>query len=133
MVARRTRSEEGQGRATGQLLGITTGPGTSATVQNLEFVWDLAGNLLERKDLFGGTGTDPDGHHEVFTYDSLHRLASVTTHPNVAGAPSRVQDMAYDTIGNILAKGADYTGYKEMRGKEMRGHPPHFDCIPILT
>jgi hypothetical protein len=37
-------------RAAGHVDSIQTGPGLSATVQNLSFTWDEVGNLTSRTD-----------------------------------------------------------------------------------
>jgi YD repeat-containing protein len=56
---------------TGRLASIQTGPSGSATLQNLTYDWDLAGNLEQRVDQL-------QSRTEVFGYDALDRLTSVT-------------------------------------------------------
>ncbi len=76
---------------TGLLASIKTGPNGSATLQNLEYEWDLAGNLEERVDqLLSRT--------EVFGYDALDRLQTVTRNS------SPVFNVTYDALGNIKTK-----------------------------
>ena len=69
-----------------------TGPGGGTSIQNLEYEWDLNGNLSQRKDKRQSDLT------EAFTYDALNRLATVTLN----GAPTLTVD--YDLIGNITKK-----------------------------
>ena len=69
---------------TGYIKNITTG-----NVQNLDFIWDDRGNLLQRKK---GLLT------EDFTYDNLDRMhtSSVNGFPTVT--------ISYDALGNIKSK-----------------------------
>jgi RHS repeat-associated protein len=56
-------------RATGHLNSIQTGPGLSATMQNLSFTWDETGNLESRTNAL-------ISKQETFVYDALNRLRS---------------------------------------------------------
>src|SRR5690606_6087520 len=57
-LARATQATLGNGlvekltfsRATGRLVSIETGPGQTASLQDLAYDWDMAGNLIERVD-----------------------------------------------------------------------------------
>jgi RHS repeat-associated protein len=76
---------------TGRLASIKTGPSGSATLQNLEFEWDLAGNLEQRVDqLLSRT--------DAFDYDALDRLTSVVRNS------STVFSAGYDALGNLTSK-----------------------------
>jgi YD repeat-containing protein len=76
---------------TGRLASIKTGPSGSATLQNLEFEWDLAGNLEQRVDqLLSRT--------DAFDYDALDRLTSVVHNS------STVFSAGYDALGNLTSK-----------------------------
>ena len=76
---------------TGELEYRQSGINGSAAVQNLDWDWDAAGNLMRRRDLAQGLAED-------FRYDSLDRL--VDSRRN--GAVNL--ELAYDAIGNILRK-----------------------------
>jgi YD repeat-containing protein len=77
---------------TGRLASIQTGPSGSATLQNLSFDWDLAGNLEQRVDQL-------QSRTEVFGYDALDRLTSVTRNS------SSIFSVTYNNlIGNITTK-----------------------------
>jgi YD repeat-containing protein len=66
---------------TGRLASIKTGLNETATLQNLEYEWDLAGNLEERVDqLLSRT--------ETFDYDALDRLTGVVRNPPDAATDS---------------------------------------------
>lgn len=76
---------------TGRLSTIKTGPNATSTIQDLEYDWDLAGNLEERVDqLLSPT--------EVFGYDALDRLTGVERNA------STVYSVTYDALGNITSK-----------------------------
>lgn len=94
----------------GLLKNITSGVGVSTGVQNLEYRFDVLGNLMKRKDsnqTIGGSVLT-----ENFTYDSLNRLRTA----QVTGQP--LKNFTYDQIssttkslGNIAHKDdvGDYT------------------------
>jgi RHS repeat-associated protein len=77
---------------TGRLASIQTGPSGSATLQNLSYDWDLAGNLEQRVDqLLSRT--------EVFNYDALDRLTGVVRNS------ATIFSLTYNNlIGNISSK-----------------------------
>lgn len=77
----------------GTLETRTSGPG--ASLQNLEYDWDVNGNLTRRKDA-------RQNLTETFAYDSLDRLTGVSGPTN--------QTVYYDLIGNITSK-SDVGGY----------------------
>jgi RHS repeat-associated protein len=70
---------------------IATGPGGSTTVQNLAYLWDDAGNLMQRQD-------NNQGLTENFYYDNLHRLDSSTL-----GGSTNL-DVTLDDKGNVTSK-----------------------------
>jgi RHS repeat-associated protein len=77
---------------TGFLNSIMSGPLSDPTArQDLEYVWDLAGNLKSRED-------HNQSLTEAFTYDELHRLTRVTL--NSVEAVS----LTYARNGNIASK-----------------------------
>ena len=76
---------------TGLVGAIRSGPGGGASLQNLAYQWDAAGNLTQRQDLNQGLG-------ESFTYDDLHRLTRIQT-------GSSAVNVSYDSLGNIASKG----------------------------
>ncbi len=77
--------------ATGLLLGISTGVGTSSAVQNLTYTNDTLGNLSQRVD--GNQSLT-----ETFSYDNLNRLHTYA----VGSLPAVTVD--YDSTGNITSK-----------------------------
>lgn len=86
-------------RATGTLEVLTTGPGVSATVQNLEFDWDKAANLKVRRDLQANK-------REEFDYDGLYRMTQSRLYATVGGGTASATDnYAYNAIGNLTGKG----------------------------
>lgn len=83
---------------TGFLDYRSAGPSAGTTIQNLDYDWDLNGNLSKRKDVRQGN------LEEVFTYDALNRVTASTLN----GTPNL--SVAYDLIGNITNKdGTAYT------------------------
>jgi len=77
---------------TGSLNTITSGPTSDLTArQDLEYVWDRAGNLTSRQDLNRSLT-------EAFEYDELHRLTRVRLNSVETLA------LAYDFNGNILSQ-----------------------------
>ena len=76
---------------TGRLASIQLGLSGSATLQNLAYDWDLAGNLSQRVDaLLSRT--------ETFNYDALDRLTSVVRNS------STILSAGYNALGNITSK-----------------------------
>ena len=76
---------------TARLNSIATGPGGSATIQNLGYLFDNAGNVIQRQD-------NNQGLSENFYYDNLHRLDNSTL------GGSQNLDVALDNQGNITTK-----------------------------
>lgn len=88
--------------ASTRLTGIQTGQSMGTGSQNYAYLWDNAGNLVERKNLAAG------GKTEGFAYDVLNRLQEVTLN-NVQTLDVDYDDAAGNT-GNIKYK-SDYGTY----------------------
>ena len=90
---------------TGLVASIQSGPGASATVQDLGYVFDSLGNLTTREDFLQDV-------YESFTYDTLNRLTGATVYGAVDDAERVSKRYAYDAIGNLVNKSdvsaADY-------------------------
>ena len=77
---------------TGFLNSIMSGPLADPTaLQDLEYVWDRAGNLTSRED-------HNQSRIETFTYDDLHRLTRVTLNS------IETLSLTYSPIGNIQSQ-----------------------------
>lgn len=76
---------------TGRMDSIATGPGGTASIQNLAYLWDNAGNLMQRQD-------NNQGLSENFYYDNVHRLDYSTL-----GGSTNL-DVALDAKGNVTSK-----------------------------
>lgn len=83
--------------ATGSIEAITSTSANADAVQALEYDWDLAGNLIERRDqrVIGGLT-------ERFYYDALNRLNYSTLTGSVFSGVNL--DIDYDVAGNITSK-----------------------------
>lgn len=84
----------------GEIRAISTS-GPSEAVQELEFEWDMAGNLRNRQDKL--VNANSGGHYrQDFEYDSLNRLRRVKTQLNIDGvADPNDQYTSYHANGNI--------------------------------
>ncbi|MGH8175826.1 MAG: RHS repeat-associated core domain-containing protein, partial [Steroidobacter sp.] len=76
---------------TGDLRSIRTGVGGGNAIQNLSFLWDAMGNLIQRQD--GNQGLT-----ENFYYDNLYRL----DYSQLNGVTNL--DVGYDARGSITSK-----------------------------
>jgi RHS repeat-associated protein len=76
---------------TGWLEAIQTGAGGSNTTQNLQYEWDLVGNLTKRRNVVANLT-------EEFVYDNLYRLQNSELNDTLN------LSMAYDALGNITSK-----------------------------
>jgi len=76
----------------GRLTGIKTA--STGAVQDLQYQFDVLGNLDSRADL-------AQGYREDFSYDPLNRLTAVTT---VIGSSTVTRRVGYDDLGNIKTK-----------------------------
>ena len=87
---------------TGQLTEIKTGllSGLLA-VQQIEFEFDVLGNLIKRHNTGGGTASGNDVE-ESFCYDALNRLVATATDGALCSASN--PDISYDSHGNITHK-----------------------------
>jgi hypothetical protein len=89
--------------ATGRVLGLTAGPGTTNTVINHSYTWDSLNNLTYRADHIGDAVAG--AVTETFQYsDSLSRLTQYTV--AAAGVPSgsRTVTLQYNGLGMLLNK-----------------------------
>ena len=88
---------------TGRLESIATSS-NNILIQNLEYDWDVAGNLIERRDTGWMSQTSWKDLTELFYYDGLNRLTSNT----INGVTE--MSLSYNAIGNITSKtGIDST------------------------
>jgi len=85
------RTTRGFDAVTGLPTFIRTGPGGGTATQNLNYGFDLVGNLTSRNDA-------NQGLTESLTYDNLYRLTQST----VTGAPTLT--MTYNAYGNIMSR-----------------------------
>lgn len=90
--------------ANGRLEAQTAGAGVSTAVQNLEFDWDGAGNLKERRDLQANK-------KEAFDYDGLYRLTQSRLYSAISGGTVTTDNFTYDTVGNLTNKGGAAGAY----------------------
>jgi RHS repeat-associated protein len=90
--------------ASGRLDALATGPGGSGSIQNLEFTWDAAGNLKERRDVLANK-------REEFDYDGLYRLSQSRLYSAIIGGTVTTDNYTYDTIGNLTNKGGAAGAY----------------------
>lgn len=65
--------------------------GSTANLQNLDYLWDLNGNLQQRRDL-------AQSLTEIFTYDELNRLKTSTLNS------AQNLSVLYNAAGNITSK-----------------------------
>jgi RHS repeat-associated protein len=77
---------------TNEMVSRSEGVGGSVTsLQNLNYGWDLSGNLQQRQDL-------RQSLTEVFTLDAMNRIKTATLNS------TPTLSMAYDAAGNIMNK-----------------------------
>lgn len=105
--------------ATGALLRVRATTAAGATVQDLAYNWDTAGNLVRRRDNLQSV-------QESFRYDSLHRLLESKVYDAV-GSVLSTQTVAYDPLGNIVSK-SDVGTYRYSPGR-----PHAVDSITTAT
>ena len=91
--------------ATGLVRSIQSGPGETATVQDLGYAFDSLGNLTSREDFLQDV-------YESFAYDRLNRLTGATVYDADDDTARAARTYRYDAIGNIVNKSdvgaADY-------------------------
>ena len=85
------RTVKGTDQVTGWVDYLQTGPGGGTAVQNLSYLWDRMGHLVQRQD-------NNQGLTENAYYDNLYRLDYTTLNGNTN------LDLAYAANGNILSK-----------------------------
>ncbi|MCP4968162.1 MAG: RHS repeat protein, partial [bacterium] len=81
----------------GYLEGINTWQGNLDSVQNLSYVFDLAGNLRVREDR-------NQKLRERFTYDALNRLQDSTLVDTAIATTLSQKSYTYDALGNLTFK-----------------------------
>ncbi len=90
---------------TGAVTAIQSGPGDTASVQDLGYGFDRLGNLTSREDFLQDV-------YETFTFDSLNRLTGATVYDADDDSTRETKSYRYDAIGNIVHKSdvgaADY-------------------------
>jgi RHS repeat-associated protein len=85
------RTLRGYDAVTGRIDFIRSGQGSTHNIQNLSYLFDSAGNLIQRQD-------SRQGLTESFYYDNLYRLDYSTLN----GVPNF--DLSYNAQGNITEK-----------------------------
>jgi RHS repeat-associated protein len=88
--------------STFRLTNLTTNNGQLATIQDLNYTFDNVGNIL-------GIIDNVNSAAQVFEYDNLSRLVSAN------GTYYGAINYSYDSIGNILTKGALTLNYNNPR------------------
>ena len=82
----------------GRLLGLSAYNAQGAEIQNVDYLFDVLGNLKRRSDYSGSANLK-----EQFTYDSLDRLRLVKLSTNNS-AYANTLDTRYNAAGNITYK-----------------------------
>lgn len=82
----------------GRLLGLSAYNAKGAEIQNVDYLFDVLGNLKHRLDYSGATNM-----REYYTYDSLDRLRLVKLSTNNSALATTL-DTRYDAAGNITYK-----------------------------
>ncbi|ODS22611.1 hypothetical protein AB835_13215 [Candidatus Endobugula sertula] len=92
----------------GRIAKIATQSTNANQYQQLSYLHDSAGNLLQRRSQRNSAS---ENLTETFQYDNLHRLTAATTTGLNSG--SRTITHAYDALGNITQKSdrSDVNGY----------------------
>lgn len=88
--------------STGRLATLRSG--TSNSLQNLSYNYDLAGNLIRRQDFRGTLKT------EDFRYDALDRIVESRLNNQV------ILSLTYDVLGNICSKNSNSYVYAGRAG-----------------
>lgn len=132
MTARNQVSSEKRGDSTAMVSTLSYYPnsgrvhtvcsGTSCGLQDLSYVFDLAGNLTQRER---ATSTAPT--IEVFTNDAINRLTlSQLTKVQGVNQSITTASLAYDLIGNVCTKNGTaytYAGYAGCTNHGTSGSP----------
>lgn len=82
----------------GRLLGLSAYSAQGAEIQNVDYLFDVLGNLKRRLDYSGSTNM-----REYYAYDSLDRLRIVKLSANNSALATTL-DTRYDASGNITYK-----------------------------
>ena len=86
-------------QSSGRLLNLSAYDGNGTEIQDVEYIFDVLGNLKQRHDQSGLT----TNLNETFFYDNLNRLETVNL--SLAGNPAATtMSLAYNEAGNIMSK-----------------------------
>jgi RHS repeat-associated protein len=86
--------------ASGRLETLSAADAFGASRQDVDYLFDVLGNLKERHDRLSGT----DGRWEQFTYDDLNRLTNVELSQDGGTNFSATLSLSYNAAGNITHK-----------------------------
>ena len=86
-------------QSSGRLLNLSAYDGNGTEIQDVDYIFDVLGNLKQRHDQSGLT----TNLNETFFYDNLNRLETVNL--SLAGNPAATtMSLAYNEAGNIMSK-----------------------------
>ena len=86
-------------QSSGRLLNLSAYDGNGTEIQDVDYFFDVLGNLKQRHDQSGLT----TNLNETFFYDNLNRLETVNL--SLAGNPAATtMSLAYNEAGNIMSK-----------------------------
>ena len=94
---------------TGRLIASRAGTATApASVEDMSFVYDAQGNLVQRTRMIPNTPSTLTGYQEEFGYDVLDRLATTKSSALHAGGLLSFDNetVTYDRLGNIKQRTA---------------------------
>ena len=86
-------------QSSGRLLNLSAYDGNGTEIQDVEYIFDVLGNLKQRHDQSGLT----TNLNETFFYDNLNRLEAVNLSLDGAAAATTMS-LAYNEAGNIMSK-----------------------------
>ena len=86
-------------QSSGRLLNLSAYDGNGTEIQDVEYIFDVLGNLKQRHDQSGLT----TNLNETFFYDNLNRLEAVNLSLDGAAAVTTMS-LTYDASGNIMSK-----------------------------
>lgn len=99
-----------------RLKNIKSSSSTIPNLQNISYIYDKVGNVLEVVD----TSANIASKKSVYTYDNLYRLISADI-TNTGNLSNYSQTFSYSPIGNITAK-SDNTGAYQYNGSVSVGN-----------
>ena len=86
-------------QSSGRLLNLSAYDGNGTEIQDVDYFFDVLGNLKQRHDQSGLT----TNLNETFFYDNLNRLEAVNLSLDGAAAATTMS-LAYNEAGNIMSK-----------------------------